>query len=159
MTIQYVIRARDINAIAIMDYEEMVSEVSDDGTFGWILDHYPECIMITAGPAHEKPEEEILFVNEYFEQMTGYSKQEALGETPKMLQGEETSEHVIDKLTQSLSEEGHFIGETTNYRKSGEAYKVRWSVDALKPTEDAGVTHWISIQRDMSDDPLTNGFL
>jgi PAS fold. len=91
--------------------------------------------MITAGPAHEKPEEEILFVNKYFEEMTGYSKEEALGETPKMLQGEETSEYVIDKLTQSLAEDGHFIGETTNYRKDGEAYKVRWSVEALKPTE------------------------
>jgi len=34
MTIQYVIRARYINAIAIMDYEEMVSEVSDDERSG-----------------------------------------------------------------------------------------------------------------------------
>ncbi len=141
-----------------MDYEEMVSNV-DEGTFGWVLDHYPECVMITAGPAHERPDEEILFVNKYFEQMTGYSKEEALGETPEMLQGEGTSEHVIDELTESLSEEKHFIGETTNYRKNGEPYKVRWSVDPLRLSEDSGVTHWVSIQRDMSNDALTNGFL
>lgn len=115
--------------------------------------------MITAGPAHTKPEEEILFVNKFFEQMTGYSKEEALGETPKILQGAETSEHVIDKLAESLSEEQHFIGETTNYRKNGQPYQVRWSVDALKRGEDSGITHWISIQREMSDDPLTNGLL
>jgi len=62
----------------------MTSEVSDGETFGWVVDHYPECIMITASPAHAKPDEQILFVNKYFEQMTGYSKEEAIGETPKM---------------------------------------------------------------------------
>jgi PAS domain S-box-containing protein len=139
--------------------EKLLSNIADEETFGWVLDHYPECVMITAGPAHERPDEEILFVNKYFEQMTGYSKEEALGETPEMLQGEGTSEHVIDELTESLSEEEHFIGETTNYRKNGEPYKVRWSVDPLRLSEDSGVTHWVSIQRDMSNDALTNGFL
>ena len=62
----------------------MTSEVSDGETLGWVVDHYPECIMITASPAHAKPDEQILFVNKYFEQMTGYSKEEAIGETPKM---------------------------------------------------------------------------
>lgn len=142
-----------------MEYEEIVSEVRNEETFGWILDRYPECIIITAGPAHEKPEEEILFVNRYFEEMTGYSKEEALGETPKMLQGERTSEHVMSKLTERLSEEEHFVGETVNYRKSGEPYHVRWSIDTLRPTEGADVTHYVSIQRDVSNDGLTNGFL
>lgn len=142
-----------------MDHEKLVSNVSNEGTFARVLDHYPECVMITAGPAHEKPEEEILFVNKYFERMTGYSKEEALGETPKMLQGEETSEYITEKLTEDLSEEGHFVGETTNYRKDGEPYNVRWSVDGLEANEGSGVTHWVSIQRDMSNDTLTNGFL
>jgi PAS domain-containing protein len=51
-------------------------------------------IIVTVGPAHENPAEEILFGNKYFERMTGYSKTEALGETPKMLQDQQTSEHV-----------------------------------------------------------------
>ncbi|ERG88032.1 MAG: PAS sensor histidine kinase [halophilic archaeon J07HX5] len=142
-----------------MDHHEIVSNLGDEDTFGWVLDHYPECIMIAAGPAHEKPEEEILFVNKYFEQMTGYSRTEALGKTAKMLQGEETSEHVINELTQNLSEGEHFIGETTNYRKDGEPYRVRWSIDPITPDDEAGVTHWVSIQREMSDDALTTGFL
>ena len=142
-----------------MEYDEIVSEIRDEDTFGWVLDHYPECIMITAGPAHDRPDEEILFVNKYFEQMTGYSKEDALGETPELLQGEETSEHVIDELTQKLSENNHFVGGTTNYRKNGEAYTVRWSVDPIEPSPNSGVTHWISVQRDISDDGLTNGFL
>ncbi len=143
----------------MIDHEDIVSEIGDKDTFGWVLDHYPECIMITAGPAHERPEEEILFVNKYFEQMTGYSKADALGETPELLQGEETSEHIINELTQKLSEKSHFVGETTNYRKNGEPYTVRWSIDPIEPSEDSGVTHWISIQRDISSDGLTNGFL
>lgn len=142
-----------------MDYGELPSEIGTAETFALIVDRFPECIMVTAGPAHQKPEEEILFVNRYFEQMTGYGKEEALGETPKMLQGEETSEHVMDKLTENLSEGGHFVGETTNYRKSGEPYQVRWSVDALRSGEGSDVTHWVSIQRDTSDDALTSGFL
>jgi PAS domain S-box-containing protein len=142
-----------------MNYDEIVSEVSDEQTFEWVLDHYPECIMITAGPAHQEPEEKILFVNKYFEQMTGYSREETIGETPSMLQGEETSEYVLDELREKLSKEEHFIGETVNYRKDGEAYTVRWSIDPIKPSEDSGVTHWVSIQRDISDDALANGFL
>lgn len=141
------------------DYDEVVSDIDDGEVFEWVLDHYPECIMITAGPAHEEPEEKILFVNKYFEEMTGYSRDEAIGERPTMLQGEKTSEHVIDELRERLSEEEHFIGETVNYRKNGEEYVVRWSIDPVKPTKDSGVTHWVSIQRDITDDALANGFL
>lgn len=91
--------------------------------------------------------------------MTGYSREEAIGETPTMLQGEKTSEHVIEELVERLSEGDHFIGETVNHRKNGEAYTVRWSIDPIEPNEDAGVTHWVSIQREVTDDTLTNGFL
>lgn len=142
-----------------MDDGEITSDVGDTQIFAQILNRFPESVMITAGPEHDKPEEEILFVNKQFEEMTGYEEKEALGETPKMLQGTETSEQVMSKLTENISEDRHFVGETTNYRKSGEPYQVRWSIDALESDEGSGVTHWISIQRDTSDDALTSGFL
>jgi PAS domain S-box-containing protein len=66
--------------------------------------------------------QKIEWVNKGFTRMTGYSADEALGRTPKFLQGKETSVSVRKMIRESLEQEKKFSGQVMNYRKTGELY-------------------------------------
>ncbi len=66
--------------------------------------------------------QKIEWVNRGFTRMTGYSANEALGRTPKFLQGKETSVSVRKMIRESLEQEKKFSGQVLNYRKTGELY-------------------------------------
>lgn len=92
----------------------------------------------------------IIYANEAFSRMTGYSDQELLGRSPRLLQGPATNPDVIERLRQCLREGGYFHGSTINYRKEGRPYTVEWNVSPVRNA--AGeVTHFISVQQDISD--------
>jgi PAS domain S-box-containing protein len=67
-----------------------------------------------------------------------------------MLQGEDSDPSVIDHLRTCLKEARFFVGTTTNYRKDGSPYMVRWNISPVH--DDEGVlTHFVSVQQDISD--------
>ncbi|CAA9399805.1 MAG: diguanylate cyclase/phosphodiesterase (GGDEF & EAL domains) with PAS/PAC sensor(s), partial [uncultured Ramlibacter sp.] len=60
-------------------------------------------IITEAGPFSE-PGPRIVFVNEAFERRTGYSRDEVLGRTPRMLQGPNTQRRSLDQIRAALEE-------------------------------------------------------
>lgn len=84
-------------------------------------------VLIT-GPSLSPPGPEIQYVNPAMTEITGYSEEELLGSTPKMLQGPETSREVLDRLKRCLSAGEPVTDETVNYRKDGTPYYVRWRI-------------------------------
>jgi PAS domain S-box-containing protein len=108
-----------------------------------------ESIVITDADL-DPPGPRILFVNPAFTRMTGYTAQEALGKTPRILQGPRTDKAVLSRLRQNLERGELFEGETINYRKGGAEFEVEWQI---APISDAGVkiTHFISVQRDITE--------
>lgn len=48
----------------------------------------------------------------------------------------------------------YFEGMTTNYRKEGASYLTRWNISPVRD-EDGEITHFISVQQDMTDDALS----
>ncbi|MFO7799737.1 PAS domain S-box protein [Rhodohalobacter sp.] len=98
----------------------------------------------------EKPGPEIVYVNDGFTKMTGYTREEALGKTPRILQGEKTDRAVLDKLKERLKEGKAFFGHTVNYRKDGSEFINQWDIHPL--TNDEGeITHWVSYQHDITE--------
>ena len=98
----------------------------------------------------EKPGPEIVYVNDGFTKMTGYSREEAIGSTPRILQGEKTDRAVLDKLKQRLTEGQAFFGHTVNYRKDGTEFINQWDIHPL--TDHKGeITHWVSYQHDITE--------
>ena len=71
------------------------------------------------------PEKRILWVNDDFTQLTGFSLGEVMGRKPSILQGPKSEAEVIQRIRKGL--ENHVpVKETiTNYRKSGEEYQCR----------------------------------
>ncbi|MEX0680786.1 MAG: PAS domain S-box protein [Balneolales bacterium] len=96
----------------------------------------------------EKPGPKIVYVNEGFERMTGYSRQEVIGKTPRILQGPKTDNKTLARLKESLSNGKAFFGQTVNYRKDGSEFINRWDVHPLI-NEDGKITHWVSYQQDI----------
>lgn len=98
----------------------------------------------------EKPGPKIVYVNDGFTKMTGYPREEVIGETPRILQGEKTDRAVLDKLKQRLQDGKPFFGHTVNYRKDGTEFINQWDIHPL--TNDKGeVTHWVSYQHDITE--------
>ncbi len=116
------------------------------------VDHTSEAVVITDADV-DLPGPHILYANPGFEKLTGYPAAEAIGQNPRILQGPHTDRAVLDRLRACLLHAQPFTGETTNYRKTGEAYVVEWHVEPICD-QSGRVTHFVSVQRDMTDKRL-----
>lgn len=92
----------------------------------------------------------IVYANPAFCNMTGYSRDELLGQSPKILQGPNTDQAVIDELRKCLATGRYFEGQTVNYRKDGVAYYVRWNISPIRD-QNGIITHFVSVQNNISD--------
>lgn len=98
----------------------------------------------------DKPGPRIVYVNDGFEKMTGYSREEVIGESPRILQGEKTDRKVLDRLKECLIKGKSFFGQTVNYRKDGSEYINQWDIHPLL-NKDGEITHWVSYQHDITE--------
>lgn len=98
----------------------------------------------------EKPGPKIVYVNDGFCEMTGYSKEEVIGKTPRILQGPKTDREVLDRLKRRLKEGRSFFGQAINYRKDGSEFVNQWDIHPLTDKE-GNVTHWVSYQHDITE--------
>lgn len=73
-----------------------------------------------------------IYVNPAFCKETLYDKEELIGQNPKILQGEKSNKELLQTLKERLLNEGHFEGQTTNYKKDGSEYIVNWTISPLK---------------------------
>jgi diguanylate cyclase (GGDEF)-like protein/PAS domain S-box-containing protein len=93
--------------------------------------------------------EQILHVSDSFTAITGYSADEALGRTCRMLQGPGTDADTKAAIRLALDAGEVFRGEILNYRKDGSAF---WNMLSITPlsSADGEVTHYVSVQRDIN---------
>ncbi|WP_295453011.1 bifunctional diguanylate cyclase/phosphodiesterase [uncultured Thiodictyon sp.] len=91
----------------------------------------------------------ILRVNQAFTRTTGYSAQEAVGQTPRLIKSGRHSVDFYAQMWRHLLATGHWQGELWNQRKDGEVYAVWVTISAV--TDGTGqVTHYVGAQTDMT---------
>ncbi|RNE90971.1 diguanylate cyclase [Marichromatium sp. AB31] len=93
----------------------------------------------------------ILYVNKAFERMTGYTRAELIGRTPRILQGERTERAVLDRLRRNLERGEEFAGQTVNYRKDGTPYWVSWNITPIR-NPDGSIRYFFSNQKDVTEE-------
>jgi PAS domain S-box-containing protein len=106
--------------------------------------------VIITGNQLDPPGPKILYVNPAFTDITGYTPQDVRGKTPRLLQGPLTEPWVVRRLRTHLENGEPFEGEAINYRKDGTPFVNHWSI---APVRDGSgiITHWVSVQRDVTD--------
>jgi len=115
--------------------------------FEMVLEKSFEAILITDA---EPDQHNILYANDKFCHMSGYSREELYGKNPRMLQDVRTNRQVIDRLKAALDSASPFVGATFNYNKQGEVYPVQWNVYPV--FDDKGKPQFfVSIQKDLSE--------
>lgn len=115
-----------------------------------VVTNASDAIIITDATTLNAPGPKIVYVNDAFCSMTGYSKEEITGLSPRILQGPETDRHELSRLRTALEKKEACEIEVINYRKTGEAY---WASMAIAPiaNNDGMVTHFLSIERDITN--------
>jgi PAS domain S-box-containing protein len=90
-----------------------------------------------------------IYVNDAFCKETGYSKEELIGQNPRILQGEKSDRVMLAKLKEEIVLGNNFVGKTVNYKKDGTPYYVKWSISPLK-NDDEQIIAFISIHKIIS---------
>ncbi len=91
----------------------------------------------------------IVDVNPAFSRITGYVRDECIGQTPRMLASGRQGPEFYAKMWQSLREHDHWQGEIWNRRKSGEVYAEMLAISVVR--DDAGqLQHYIGVFSDIS---------
>jgi PAS domain S-box-containing protein len=91
----------------------------------------------------------IVYVNEGFTKMTGYNREDAIGQTPRILQGPKTDKGTLAHLKKSLIEGHSFFGQAVNYRKDGSEFINQWDIHPIY-NDNGELTHWVSYQHDIT---------
>ncbi|MDY6802268.1 MAG: EAL domain-containing protein [Cyanobacteriota bacterium] len=113
------------------------------------VEYAEDSILITT-TAMEGAGPSIVFVNSAFTRMTGYTAEEAIGQTPKILQGPKTDRAVLERLRENMIRGEVFYGEAINYRKDGTEFYNEWHIEPIR-NDRSEVTHYLAIQRDMTE--------
>ncbi len=109
-----------------------------------------DAVLITKAEPFEAPEgPEIIYVNRSFEKMTGYKADEVIGKTPRILQGPNTESEQLQIMRNAIRNQKAVEVELINYSKNGDEYWVNISISPV--FEDDKCTHFISIQKDITD--------
>ncbi len=114
-----------------------------------VLSHVNDVVLITEAEPLDRPGPRILFVNEAFERMSGYTAEEVYGRTPRLLQGPRTDPTVLATLRAALNAWQSCRVQVTNYRKNGIPFDVEFDVTPIADST-GWFTHWVSIQRDIT---------
>lgn len=88
----------------------------------------------------------IVYVNSAFTKLTGYAPSEAVGRTPKILQGGLTERRVLNRLKLEIQSSHQWKGRTYNYTKSGRPFLMEWEIVPIHDTS-GRLRFYLTVQR------------
>ncbi len=91
----------------------------------------------------------IEYTNPKFTETTGYTTEEAIGKTLRILKSGKTSPEVYEELWKTIHAGNEWKGELCNKKKNGELY---WELDSISPVKDdlGAITNFIAVKDDIT---------
>ena len=130
--------------------KEVMAKIERLRLFESVAVHARDSILITEAEPLDLPGPRILYCNNAFTATTGYSAEEVIGQTPRILQGPGTSAEARARLRAAFAKWEPIEIELLNYRKDGSEFWVELSIVPVA-NERGWYTHWISVQRDITE--------
>lgn len=109
----------------------------EDAPIGVSLSHY------------DQDDNPLVYVNERFEEITGYTTEEVMGRDCRFLQGKGTDDEAATTLRSAIEAGEPTTVELRNYRKDGEMF---WNRVSIAPVStDNGLSHYVGFQQDITE--------
>ena len=96
------------------------------------------------------PHGSILEVNDAFTRITGYSREEAIGQNPRILKSGLQGNDFYENMWSTLARDGHWSGEMWNRTKAGDIYAEMLSINAIRDG-DGKTTQYVALFSDISE--------
>ena len=109
-----------------------------------------DIVVVTDARPVEEPGPRILMVNRAFERTMGYTAAEAVGRSPRFLQGPKTDQKVLAEIKAALSEAKQIRRRLINYTKGGA--EVHLDIDIVPIFDATGIcTQFAATERDITE--------
>lgn len=92
----------------------------------------------------------IVYANEAFELITGYSREEILGRNCRFLQGEDRDQESLEKVRSAIKDKESVTVTIRNYRKDGEMFYNRLTIRPLFD-RDGRLIYYLGLQYDITN--------
>ncbi len=92
----------------------------------------------------------ILKVNQALENLTGYSRKELLGQTPRLLKSSVHRPELYEEMWRTIQAGRNWQGELTNRRKDGTLFQASMTISPIFESQ-GRLTHFVGIQRDITE--------
>jgi len=110
------------------------------------MDAAPIGITISDPSQDDNP---LIYVNDHFTELTGYSGNEALGSNCRFLQGEHTSPKAVARMREAIDNEETVTVELQNHRQDDTKF---WNRVSIAPVygDDGELTNYVGFQQDVT---------
>ena len=132
------------SVVAFNDISERLRTESQLRLSAEVFENSHEGIFITDA------DNRILSVNAAFSDITGYSRDEALGREPSFLHSGEQGDDFNRFMEEAVKRDGYWQGEIWNRRKNGEVYPEWLSISTIYDAQ-GRISHYIGIFNDITD--------
>lgn len=142
-------KGRRVSLVLMHDVTQQLKEELRLKLLESVITNANDAVIITEAEPFSSPGPRIIYVNEAFTRMTGYSEEEILGKNPRILHGPKTNSPEFAHLRKAMEAWQSCEVTVINYKKNGEEF---WNNFSISPVADSKgwFTHWISIQRDVT---------
>jgi PAS domain S-box-containing protein len=137
---------------------KMVSDITDHKRAEYERRREHETVLLLSEAVEQTADSVIVtdssgrieYVNPAFETTTGYTREEALGRTPRLVRSGQQDEARYEEMWNALLRGEPFRGTLVNSRKNGEHY---WAEQTITPMRDSrgSIAHFVSVIKDVTE--------
>jgi PAS domain S-box-containing protein len=123
----------------------------DGGNVSYVLSQILNtCITGITLSDPDQPDHPLIYANEAFELMTGYTREEIIGHNCRFLQADDRDQPEIDRIREALRERKSVTVTLRNYRKDGSLFYNQLSIRPIYD-EQGRLVYFLGSQYDITE--------